>query len=278
MPIRLHALLITLLMSGASGCMTADMWDQASLKTVSQPHIVGSLADDAGRPGAVIVAYDAQGSGWISDRPAYAVVRLNGDGSVPAPFGCRNPPREWTDVVRQIDQAQADQILAQVFTEERWAAGKAAMKSPRFHGINDRQGVTTVEAVRIETRGLSPVAFWPGGTGLGSRFDWTRALPPNGRVMVLPNTEPRPNGDRTANVVEAAALTPDVLAADVVIDPIGYIVWISGGASGGEICAATPASPARKQWRPPPVRSGAPRLASDSHLAAAVPARDDRGT
>src|SRR4051794_39807060 len=102
MRLRLHALLVALLTTGTTGCMTADMWDQASLKTVSQPHVVGSLADDAGRPAAVIVAYDAQGAGWIKDRPAYVVVMLNGDGSVPAPFGCPNPPPDLSHVIDQI--------------------------------------------------------------------------------------------------------------------------------------------------------------------------------
>ena len=278
MRLRLLALLAALMITGSGGCMTADMWGQASLKTVSGPHVMGSLADDTGRPGAVIIAYDAGGVGWFKDRPAYAVVTLNSDGSVPAPFGWPNPPRDWTDVVHQISQAQGDEIRAQVFTEDSWAAGKGAMKSPRFRRLDDPQGVTTVEAVRIEAKGLSPVAFWPGGSGLEHRFDWSRPLPPNSTVMLLPNAQPRPKGDRAANIVEAAALTPVMFAADLVVDPIGYIMWISGGAAGGEICATTPASPARKCSQPAPVPPDSPRLACKSHLAAANLPREDRGT
>jgi len=153
------------------------------------------------------------------------------------------------------------------------------MKSLRFRRLDDPQGVTTVEAVRIEAKGLSPVAFWPGGTALDHRFDWTRPLPPNSEVMVLPATEPRPSGDRTANIVEAAALTPVMFAADLVVDPIAGFLWVAGGEPGGVICATTPASPARKQWKPAPVPPDDwRRLALDSHRARAVSVLDDRGT
>jgi len=58
--------------------------------------------------------------------------------------------------------------------------------------------------------------------------------------MILPYKQPRPEHDRNVNIAQAVALTPITFVVDLVVDPIGYLVWTSGAAESHPSEAARP--------------------------------------
>ena len=172
-PVR--SLIVISIFACSGGCeITHDMWEQASRHTVDYPHVVGTLAPDRqDRPDALVVCYTVMGAGWSGERPFYTVIRLNPDGSVPEPFALHQTAHDLSLALEELGPDHEHQIKGVVLGDQDWDAGKRALHSRQFRKLDDPHGgVSTIESFSMERSGLTPVAYWPGGTS--SRRDSIR--------------------------------------------------------------------------------------------------------
>jgi hypothetical protein len=135
---------------------------------------------------------------------------------------------------------------------------------PRLHEVipDDRRVAVATAHIDV-TREMPPVPsgqrFEPlsdtsSARAVGSKGIWALRLPVNGstrRFLLLPDPPKRPDADRALAIVGAAAATPILAVADIVVTPVAYLNWNRmEQASVDE--AARPASPTASEATGPP--------------------------
>jgi hypothetical protein len=205
-----------------SGC-TYPMWEAANRTEVSGPRIARFDVTGAGTPaGRVVVSYSVE----ETSREALFTLPLEGRAGT---------AEAATDVFRYRGEKRTPAKIFDDLTTQRREAVRSARLAPA--GMRDRPHEGSADANRLPAaRGpwVSTPTYYPdgdrGGIAVvalapsGAERTWEdqcmdpggrrSTFPPGSVVLLLPNMQPRPAGDRAVAQMVAAAATPVTMAAD----------------------------------------------------------------
>jgi len=230
------------------GCLlTADAW-QRPLKKEMRERAPLWIVQSNSVPGVtnrfLIVGYTVPG-GNLNVFPSLSrekqfrlALPLDNDEHAAYPFGYAGQER------------QSEKILADLP-----AAQLTAIRNHRFSGLEPyRNAPASPECIRLFTRGETRQGIYAALYRHQTEFEQIDGIPMGKsifsenlpvRVILIPPTQPRPAGDKAADVARAILATPFLLAADVVFTPAFVLgmVFIGG--------AKAPPPPAHKVKQPP---------------------------
>ncbi|HEX8324662.1 MAG TPA: hypothetical protein VF595_12210 [Tepidisphaeraceae bacterium] len=212
--------IIVLMVSTQSGCMTGAMWHEANTKELTGPVAV-TVHDVDGPAPRFDAVYRLPGTWWGPTDYLFAVPPESADDYVRPPGLWANrpasplaPANTAPDGLSAGGAIPLARFVRRVTSKDETAHATEAKKlSLMFPGVNPPNDVT----VFIVPRSGSPMA-----TGATVRLlsGENVALTERTLILAFPTTQARPEGDRGGALVRAALLTPFTLAADIVITPV----------------------------------------------------------
>lgn len=224
-------LLCVALLLTQSGCFTLMIWDTAAESRVHCDK-VSAVAPEAGKvdaPPPLRVRYSL--SHWMmftGDPDSFEmIIPADAAGRPVWPFWVESKVVTMQDVVAAVPHAQMEAIQNWQFSKADRRAAKRLKDRPE---IPRPAGVSTVYIYTLHCRAF---AVDDGGEIvplLEHDDDDVNAavFPPGSRVVLIPDSQPRPAASHRLAVAEAAVLTPFTLVIDTAVTSLAIVFLMIG--------------------------------------------------
>lgn len=214
-----------------AGCsLTTSMWTRATERTLYYDRVDGILRTPGGPDtGACMVLQYSIPDG----SPAYMAIPLDAAGSPIAPFSYSAQGATADEIRAAVPTTRSAPVGEYLFGDDAAAMAKRARRSAGYEAFAPVSEHYEVQNCVGATGRDSRVLLVMLGSD-GKPLDKNDAKPdgplPQGcRLVLLPSTQPRPEGERKQAIFGATLLTPLTLVADVVIFPYVLVVVMAAG-------------------------------------------------